>query len=275
MTARYTVIQYTPAPITDERINVGVITWDEGEIHCRFLRNWRRVRSFAGINPKFLEDFAKKFQTLSSRQLRFALGDAAGIDALRLEDMIGRWENSIQFTAPRGSLSNAKALLVEVAPIFLKDAKTRAAKAKHRSRRTAAKIAASLLYDAVERQVADRAERVVEKNKVLTGLIEDHTLDVVLANAKPFAAVQALSFEADNVPSLNRDVDAAAWILEDVGKKHKGLPLGMFLLPPADTSAPFERAKKLFPKLNGEIITEEKMPLWARKQARAFALEHG
>jgi hypothetical protein len=274
MSARYSVVQYLPSPIADERINVGVITWDDADIYSRFLRTWGRVRSFSGADPKFLAQFAKQFQTLSSSQLRLALGDAAGLDTARLETMIGRWENSVRFTPPRGSLNDARTLLAEIAPTFLKEAAVRPKVQKPRNRRVAARLAASWLFDAVKERLADRADRVVAKNKVLTGQLESHTFDVVLANAKPFAAVQALSFEVDKGPELNRDVDAAAWILEDVSKKHPHMPIAMFLLPPSGISAPYERAKKLFPKLNGEIVTEQKMPQWARKQARAFAEEH-
>jgi len=211
----------------------------------------------------------------SVRKPKLCACDNSGLDPRQVEATIGQWENSLRFTAPRGSVSDAKTLLSEIASAFLKETTAKTKTEKPRNRRTAARIAASLLFDAVEEQLARRADQVVAKNKVLTGQLESHTLDVVLANAKPFAAVQALSFEVDREPELNRDVDAAAWILEDVGKKHKHLPIAMFLLPPSRPSAPYERARKLFPKLNGEIVTEQKMPQWARRQARAFAGEHG
>ena len=195
------------------------------------------------------------------------------LDQRRLEGMIGNWENGIQFTSPRGSLSNAKALLIEVAPMFLKDEKAKMTIAKPRNRRTAARIAATLILEAMERQVPDKAQELVAKNKVLSGQLENHTFDVVLANGKPFAAVHALSFEVDRSANLDRDVESTAWLLEDVRKKHRDMPMAVFLLPPIGVSAPYERAKKLFPKLNGEIVLEQKMPQWARKQAKAFA-EH-
>ena len=141
--------------------------------------------------------------------------------------------------------------------MFLKDEKAKMTIAKPRNRRTAARIAATLILEAMERQVPDKAQELVAKNKVLSGQLENHTFDVVLANGKPFAAVHALSFEVDRSANLDRDVESTAWLLEDVRKKHRDMPMAVFLLPPIGVSAPYERAKKLFPKLNGEIVLEQ------------------
>lgn len=271
MTAQYTVVQYVPDPIADERINVGVISWDDVGIHCRFIADWRRVQAFGTGSLNFVRRFAGKLEMLTSAQLRLALEHGDGFDAERLEKIVGTWENNIQFTPPRGSLKDARSLLADVVPIFLRERALLPRPAPRRDRRVAAILAAKVIFDAMEKRIADQAERVVRKNEKLAGMIEEHKFDVVLANGKPLAAVHALSFETSEHERLERAVDAAAWLVEDVKKKHRELPVAVFALPPVDPSPPYERAKKLFPQLKGELVPEAKMAQWARHQARIIA----
>jgi Protein of unknown function (DUF3037) len=58
MPGYYSVVQYLPDPVTDERVNIGVITYGDGGIRCRFLRTWTRVRMFGGEDVSFLREFA-------------------------------------------------------------------------------------------------------------------------------------------------------------------------------------------------------------------------
>jgi hypothetical protein len=232
MTARYSVVQYAPDPITDERINVGVIAWDEGGIQSRFLADWRRVQAFGGGNLNFLRLFAKKLQMLTSPQLRLALEHRDGFDAQRLETIIGSWEHNIQFTPPRGSIKDARALLADVVPTFLRESALQPRPRPKRDRRAAAVLTAKVILEAVQRRIADEAERLVKKNQKLPGRVEEHAFDVVLANGRPLAAVHALSFEVSDHERLERVVDATAWLVEDVKKAHAKLPVAIFALPP-------------------------------------------
>ena len=60
MVSRYSIIQYVPNPIADERMNIGVLAFDNENVRVQFLRNWSRVHDFGGENIRFLRDFAKK-----------------------------------------------------------------------------------------------------------------------------------------------------------------------------------------------------------------------
>ena len=59
MPSRYSIIQYVPNPIADERINIGVLAFDENLVKVSFLKNWQRVKDFGGENIDFLQDFAE------------------------------------------------------------------------------------------------------------------------------------------------------------------------------------------------------------------------
>jgi hypothetical protein len=120
--------------------------------------------------------------------------------------MIGTWHHTIQFTPPRGSLKDAEALLAEVGSTFLRDLPARVRR-RARSRTTAARIAADLMFRAVQERLPNRAKELIGKNGELSGHLESHRVDVILGNGRPIAAVQALSFEGADSPSLQREVD--------------------------------------------------------------------
>jgi hypothetical protein len=65
-----------------------------------------------------------------------------------------------------------------------------------------------------------------------------------------------------------KEVDATAWLVEDVKRKHRTLPIAVFLLPPKSDTSAYVRAKRLFPRLKGELVPEHAMEQWAKKQAR-------
>jgi Protein of unknown function (DUF3037) len=116
MTSRYSVIQYRPNPIADERINIGVLAFDDETVRVHFLSRWDRVRCF-GISEdiSFLRDFAHRMKQSVENGLLFP-GDKP--DNLpkheRLIEVSKNWANSIQITQPCGSLENVDALLDDV-----------------------------------------------------------------------------------------------------------------------------------------------------------------
>lgn len=271
MTAHYSIAQYMPDPLSGECINVAVVTWDEKGTFARGLDDWRRASAFAPKGLPTIKSIVNRLVELSSPQLNLMLDkDTAQVDGAALKKIIGTWDHAIQFTAPRGSLKDAETLIAEMSRIFLHEAAVRRRR-RPRTRAAAARIAADLLFRAVEARLPDKVKDLIEKNSELTGHLESHRFDVVLGNGRPVAAVHALSFEAGDSPALKREVDATAWLVEDVKRKHRALPVGLFLLPPKKSSNLFDRARRLFPELKGEIIPENKMAQWAKRQAAVVA----
>jgi hypothetical protein len=106
MASRYSVIQYVPNLIVDERINLGVLVSDEQDVRVRFLQNWERVRNF-GLSEDIdlLKKFAHEMQEVTKDGLLFP-GDYPS-DLPRHERLMKvayGWMNGIQVTEPRGSL---------------------------------------------------------------------------------------------------------------------------------------------------------------------------
>ena len=71
MPSRYSIIQYVPNPIADERINIGVLAFDENLVKVSFLKNWQCVKDFGGEKIDFLQDFAERMQVQANHGLLF------------------------------------------------------------------------------------------------------------------------------------------------------------------------------------------------------------
>jgi hypothetical protein len=271
MSAKYTVVQYVPDSTADERINFGVITWDAQHVRSRFVAHWSRIRSFGGEDVSFLRDFARDVTELTSPQMPLPEIGGDKLDLSRLKKMIGEWSYSIQFTEPRGSLRDAQTLLEETASVFLRPSGPRARRG--RSRRHAASLAYKFLLEAVKQQAPDGAENLVKTNEMLRGKLDAHRLDVVLANGKLLAALNALSFEISESEHLEREIQVTAWTIDDVRKLHRKLPLAIYMLPPLEKQAPgsYARATRLFESLDAEVVTSERaMKAWAKQRAQSL-----
>lgn len=71
MASKYSVIQYVPDPIADERINIGVLAFDHDQVCVKFLQSWERVRNFSRTDISFLHDFAQRMQESAEFGLLF------------------------------------------------------------------------------------------------------------------------------------------------------------------------------------------------------------
>lgn len=274
MTAKYTLIQYVPDPIAEERVNVGVVTWDKKHIYSRFLADWRRVRSFGGEDIGFLRDFAKNFPEMTSPQMPLqGTGGIPDLDVSHLEKMVRDWGHSIQFAEPRGSLKSAQALLYDIAPLFLRERER--GRPQPRTKATAAKVAATILLDVVRQTVPEEeAAELVKKNETIAGDVEPHRFDVVLANGSLLAALHAISFEINEGEHLEKELVNTKWTLADVRNKYGELPLAVFTLPPTakGTEPVYRDAIRAFKRLDATVVTTEKMMgKWSRECARPLA----
>ena len=71
MASRYSVIQYVPDPIADERINIGLVIFDDEQVKAVFLKQWDRVRCFAMEDIQFLRLFEEQMQHAAAEGLVF------------------------------------------------------------------------------------------------------------------------------------------------------------------------------------------------------------
>ena len=229
MPAHYSIIRYVPDPVTDERINVGVVVLGDGGAQVRFVQRWDRVREFAEGDVKFLKAFARD---MMDRQL--VLGEmhqAWTVD--QLKTYASEWRQSIQFSEPHASLKPAAELMEEIARRFLVD--TAAVAAGYRTRSGAVTLAAQVVRAALRERVGNvQARELLKTRYVLAGARAPHHFDVVAANGQPIFAAQALSLEVPDARSVEKDINAAAWSLQDVKHRELAFPMAILALMPAD-----------------------------------------
>jgi hypothetical protein len=270
MSPRFSIVQYVPDPVTDERINIGVVVVDESDrVQGRFLRDWRRVREFGGTDVKFLQAFAREIEDLASSQPHLLI-DPLALTRDVLDAAPERWHNALQLTPFRASTLDADALLEQIGGRFLKE---RVPRARGRDRRAAASIAANQLMEAVRGEGARRPERYVQRNVEIEGKHDDHHLDVALANGTVRLGALGLSFESRTPNDLQREIRATAWTLDDVAGA-SDIPLAVVVLPPKSRSKNYEHATDLFTDLGAEVVPEDEVADWARDVARDIPVVH-
>src|SRR5215217_2159275 len=147
---RYTVIQFVPDTVADERINIGVMAFRGGDVRARFLTNWTRVRNFVERDTRFLEWFARDIQANATSagvglfdELRGQLNDKA------VARLIGEWKNSIQFTPTRTSLKAPADLISDLARWFLVEPESHGR--AYRDREDAGRLVAHTVRHALDR----------------------------------------------------------------------------------------------------------------------------
>lgn len=232
MATRFSIVQYVPDTVADERVNIGMVAWDDKNIVCRFLNNWERVRRFSGCDISMLKDFARDFsRTVLQPSLALANSDQF-LSAATIEGIIKKYERSIQFTRSRGAIEPPTKLIDDLVRLYLRDP-SREVKYP-RSRSVAARIVTGGLIAAVKKlyllsQTEIKPEKYVKQRISIQGAIEKHTFDVGVVNGRIISAVRALSFETSDIEKLKREIEATNWRIEDAHKKFHQTSFGVLL----------------------------------------------
>lgn len=238
MPSHYTVIQYVPDPVTGERINVGVAGYADGLVMTRFLINWARVKALAGRNAATLERIEAIFH---------------GVDQDRLLAMIHDAPNSIQFTAPSGSLRSLEETVEREAQRYLVDAPIVERSVNHGD---VVYYAKSELSAAITRRAGSRAAKsLIRPNLEVPGRFGiNRRFDLGIRNGKPLHAIQALSFSGSKMPE--RQIEATAFLAEEVAEK---VPVTVVVAPPmtALATAVYENARRTLEAVRARVVTQD------------------
>ena len=112
MPAYYSVVQYFPEVIRDERINIGVMTFDQNSetVYCKFLDNWDRVAHF--VNNEHQLRFVKEWA-------ESAMKDPWTASEIRKTIEKQGVYSTVWFRELAGSLRPASQLVEDMAKSFL------------------------------------------------------------------------------------------------------------------------------------------------------------
>ncbi|MDJ0621100.1 MAG: DUF3037 domain-containing protein [Calothrix sp. MO_192.B10] len=276
MASRYSVIQYVPDPIADERINIGVVAFNNNTVRVRFVSNWERVRHFGLQDIEFLKDFARQMNNEAKQGLLFPCEKFSELTNQERIIKISRgWINSIQFTEPRGSLDTVDELLEDIASTYLHEKNSALeSKIKVRDRQATARIIKSKTLSALKREFGDHARELLKVNYEIPGSSTSNKFDVVVANGKPYFAAHGISFEVDIPDTLK---DAVMWRISDVKSLQPNFPLAIFVLPPKLEQDHYQQIKSTYQKtintyqeMGADIVQEYEVEPWLLSQIKSL-----
>jgi len=262
MSSRYSIIQYVPDPIADERINIGVLAFDDQKVRVYFLHNWERVRNFGSEDIDFLKDFAEKMQESAEIGLLFPGDQLSDIPRHeRLLKVAQSWMNSIQFTEPRGSLEKVDELFADTIKRFLVDIPK--SRSKFRDRQAAARLTVSKVKQVVKELIGKEYQDLVKAKYMIPGQRKEHDIDIAIANGHPYLAAQGISFEVHTPENV---LDALAWTISDIKDKNSDFPLAVVVLPPIKQDKHLEKIYHdtiaTYSELGAQILQEGEIKNW-------------
>ena len=269
MASQYSVIQYVPNPIADERINIGVLAFNDQVVRVHFLQNWKRVKQFGNEDVSFLREFADRMEESAARGGFFLEDGYKDIPKHQQIIKVARgWMNSIQFTEPCGSLLDVDSLLEDAAETYLLEIENiednLPKKIFSRDRKVASKIANKTVKQVLKELKGEQAQEYFKTS--LAGKHEGHKLDAVVANGKPYLAVHGLSFEVHSPKSV---LNALSWAIVDVKNSYQGLPFGVLLLPPKrelrELTKAYETAIEKYEDLGAIVLKENDLEDWTNQ----------
>lgn len=265
MPSHYSVIQFVPDPVADERINIGVIAYDATSFFVRFVDQWERVRRFAHSDVAFLQEVARHMSSKTTDL--FAYRERLGPQLF--DSRNSDWPSTLQVTTPSASMKSASELLQYAADRFLFEPMTRERLAP--DRRTVAQVARSYIRTSVTKLVGSRSEALVRTNYKLKGKLIPHKFDTVVQNGRPYFAAHALSFQSLELRSVSTQADAIAWMIRDVRDTPDGddLPIAVVVLAPdpsdsnADRMDLFSESRRVVLGLGAEMLAPDEVQQWA------------
>jgi hypothetical protein len=264
----YSIIQYYPDPLNEERINIGFIVYSEEFLVSRFLEKWDRVKCFGQEDISFLQEFAKRVQESNSYT-------AMGLPVIPerfgpkvILEISKSWKNSIQITEPRLSLETPSDLIDSLNEQYLVKPKERKRSPKYQRREDIVRVAEREIKDALIHRVGpEPTVRLFRPNYSIWGDADIHHFDVGVANGTPYYVAHALSFMGRDITHMERQYEATAFAVLDVRRRYESLPIGVVIAPPSENIDAYGRALKALPKLGATVIQPSEMKDWSSNMA--------
>lgn len=271
MPSHYCVVQFVPDPLADERVNVGVLAFDEECVRSAFVEDWRRAIALAGrsVTPlrKVIRDLERATSDDFQQEALRSPTHFHRLTAELVEDLANRWSHSIQLTPPRGSLADVDTVLAEISAVMLKQGTVRR---RGQTKLDLVRSARAQLEQALSKLDArDKPRREVGTRIRIAGRLTEHEVDIGILNGTPLVAAQAISFLRITSQQVQRDVDATAWVLDDIRQADDHPQLAVIVTEPGnETRQEFDDAIELFGKLaEGGVVRQRELSTWAEHAA--------
>ena len=275
-TFSYSVVQYVPDPVRDERVNVGVLVTGEDErfFSARLLtkREWGRLRRFGYDRDfTFLDEFQRQLAAEAVDAGQLPGGAAAGWDLARLRQISSEWGGTLQVTAPRPVLHDrATTLVMDLYGRFVADPSARRQRARDRNwinRR----IRVGLRTSIHARQPTLDIGRHLTSRPQVRGDLEQHRFDFLLQNGRPLELMRSLSLEAAT-DKARTEIDAIAWSIADLNRAHNPIPVTVVSIGDGRL---LESAERVYGGLGAAFVKEAEIDDWLAGSAEKLLLAVG
>jgi hypothetical protein len=286
-TTYYSIIKYVPDAIREEHVNVGVIAVrsDGSGIAVRFDALQRAKSIGRRTDVVFLNEFQRSLKGLASEQAtdQMALvttttpGEALTLegrprlDVDFIRKVADKWRNTIQFSEPRASLEpDPEQLADDVFRRYVGQGQRQ--KTRARDRRWIVSRAAESLESVVAKRVQSAdASLIVRRNRNVEGAVETHTFELVLEPRELRHAAHAISLEAEDRDQVDREIEAAAWQLDDTRRGRPDLPLSLLVVEGASASR-LERVAHLCRAFETRLVRSGEVTDWAGRTVQEALL---
>jgi hypothetical protein len=270
---RYSLIQYVPSPVRDERINVGVIvTGEEPEwFGSRLLTRTHRGRlkrlGFAGTFS-FLDDLNRELADSAVTHDQLAIPRSRPWNADAVESALADWANTVQLSAPRAAIHDRPQVLLDAlyAELVADPAEPRH---RARDRRWIRSRALTGLRQGLESVPGFDFDAHVRTKVRIAGALEQHDFDIELLNGQPIRLIQGLALEG--VSKRDREIEALAWTIDDV-QKTSATPISVLSV---GGGAAFNRARHIYEGLGAQVVGEPEFDAWLEQASTGLRVAVG
>jgi len=252
MTTHYSIVQFLPDPSNGERINIGVVAFDEdNRTAFSFLKNWGRVRAFANLkNNGKLENSVDEMITRMDREW--------------IQWAIGGMSHSIQLTPLRVSSLPLSDVVERASRELLIDPPE-----KHFPKRTRDGLRRKATF-AIEKSLSKvyDVDNLVVGRFPIRGEVTSHVFDVAAQNGRLLLAAPVISLIQTSRDNLFRQIGAAAWAIQDVQASKNVKTRALFVISGKGINQDaHEEVKSVFPNYGAEVVEYETVDHWADKFA--------
>jgi hypothetical protein len=253
----YSVIRYTPNPLSEESINFGLLVFDGEVALLRVTEDWHRAKVFGRKAPTSLQE---------AIQYLVKLDEQNGLTEKVVRKMADAWQREVTLTPPRASTLEPEDLIERLTPQMLRFPETMGQTA---GKRRVLRVARDgVLGELVRRYKVsrNRARGAVRSGTEVDGRLKEHTIDLAVYNGVFLGGAIGVSLAHGSKAQTDRELDGVAFAIEDLKNQpgFKKRPLYVLGDIQGLDQNRLSRTVDLFDKLGGAFIEERHVPKWSR-----------
>jgi DUF3037 family protein len=267
----YSLVQVVPDLIRGERMNVGVVVWDAKNAQgaTRFTKQRQRLRALGLVDLSFLREFELWLNaalSMPGQELFASPGRPEEPWSLKeMQRAASDWGGMLQLSEPHPSRGESAAEVADEVydrAVHLRAPLTDSDAGKKAIRRSVA----TTVRNALKRRFGETPPVTVRVTHEVAGTVDSHVFDVVLSNGDPRSVLVTPNLRDPRTTEVRRDLDAAAWSVQDVSNMSPEIRFGL-VRDPGARPVLLNHVDALVASLPLEPIERERLSEWATTAA--------